>query len=60
MWIIRTENFAVRRLAERDLDHVRNEMALDAVMLAELFARAGGVEIAKGDELQPVNLLIPR
>ena len=29
------------------------------MMLAELLARAGGVEVAEGDELQPVNLLIP-
>ena len=34
-------------------------MRLDAMMLAEFFARTGGVEIAEGDELQLVNLLIP-
>ena len=49
----------VRLLAERDLQHVRNQMRLDAMMFAEFFARAGGVEITEGDELQFVNLLIP-
>ena len=57
--IIRAENLALRLLAERDLQHVRNQMRLDAMMFAEFFARAGGVEVAEGDELQPVNLLIP-
>ena len=57
--IIRAENIALRFLAERDLKHVRNEMRLDAMMFAEFFARAGGVEIAERDEFQPVNLLVP-
>ena len=34
-------------------------MRFDAMMLAEFFARAGGVEIAEGDEFQAVNLMIP-
>ena len=34
-------------------------MRFDAMMFAKFFARAGGVEIAEGDEFQSVNLLIP-
>jgi hypothetical protein len=57
--IIRAVNLALLRLAERDLEHVRDEMGFDAMMLAELLARAGGIEVAERDELQPVQLLIP-
>src|SRR5262249_20806298 len=57
--IIGPENLALRRLAERDFQDVRNQMSLDAMMFAEFFARAGGVEIAKGDEFQSVNLAVP-
>jgi hypothetical protein len=32
---------------------------LDAMMFAEFFARAGGVEVTEGDEFQLVKLLIP-
>ena len=41
------------------MQHVRNEVRLDAMMFAELFAGAGGVEIAEGNEFQFVKLLIP-
>src|SRR6185369_11336230 len=57
--VIRAKNLAVRRMAERDPEHVWNQMRLEAMMLAELFACAGGIEVAKGDKLQTVNPLIP-
>src|ERR1035438_2807066 len=57
--IIRAINFAVRLLSERHLQDVWDKMRLDAVMLAESFAGAGGVEVAERDELQSVNPLIP-
>ena len=57
--IVRAENFGLRQLAEHHLQHPRNQMGFDAVMFAEFFARAGGVEVTEGDELQAVNFLIP-
>src|SRR5947208_16520253 len=56
--VIHAKNLAARRLAERDPEHVRNQVRLEAMMLAEPFACASGVEIAKGDKLQTVNPLI--
>ena len=57
--IIGAVNFALCGLAKRDLEDVGDEMSFDAVMFAEFFAGAGGVEIAEGDEFEPVNLVIP-
>ena len=57
--IIRAVNLHLRFFAERHEQHVRNQMRLDAVMLAKFFARAGSVEIAEGDEIQLVNFTIP-
>src|ERR1035438_7920340 len=42
--IIRAEDLAVRLLSEGHLQDVRDEMRLDAVMLAEGFAGAGSIE----------------
>src|ERR1019366_8119581 len=58
--VIRAVNLHLRLLAERHEQHVRDEMRLDAVMLAEFFARAGSVEITERNEFQSVNLLIPQ
>ena len=57
--IIGAVNFALRRLAERDFEHVRDQMRFDAMMFAKFLARAGGVEITERDEFQSVNLVIP-
>ena len=46
-------------LAERDLDDVGDEVGLDAVILAEFLARAGGVEVAQVDVHQAVDLVVP-
>ena len=57
--VIRAKDLAMRRLAERDPEHVGDQMSFDAVMLAEFGAGAGGVEIAQGNELQAVQALKP-
>ncbi len=46
-------------LAERDLEHIRNEVGFDAVILAKLLARTGGVEVAEIDVGEAVNLVVP-
>ena len=58
-WIISAKNLAVLRLAERNFEHVRNEVRFDAMILTELSTRASGVEITERNEFEPVNLLIP-
>ncbi len=57
--IIRPENLTVVLLAEGHFEHVGNEMRFDPVMLAKFFARPRSVEVAEGDKLQTVNLLVP-
>src|SRR5690606_14476446 len=57
--IIRPVNLAMRRLAHRYLEHVRDQMRFDSVMLAKAFARSSGIEVTKRNESQPVNLPIP-
>src|SRR6185503_4261924 len=57
--VIRAKDLAMRRLAERHPEHVWNQVRLDAMMLAETFAGAGRVEVAKDDKLQTVNSMIP-
>src|ERR1019366_6511369 len=58
--VVGAVDFAMRLPAQGDLQHVRDEMRLDAMVLAEPDARAGGVEVAACDELQPVSPLIPQ
>src|SRR5439155_21179283 len=52
--VIRAKELAMRRLAERNPEHVGDQVRLDAMMLAEPFAGTGCVEVAKGDKLQAV------
>ena len=44
--VVGAVNFDVRFLAERDLEDVRDEMRLAAVIFAKLRGRPGGVEVA--------------
>ena len=57
--IIGPVNLALSRLAERDLEDVGDEVRLEAMVFAEFFARARGVEVAKRHKLQAMNLLVP-
>src|SRR5581483_5732533 len=57
--IIGAVNLALGGLAERDFEDVRDEVGFDAMMFAEFLAGAGGVEIAEGDKLEAVDLVIP-
>ena len=57
--IVGAVNFALRRLAQRDFEDVRDEMGFDPVMLAVFAAGTGGVKIAERDEFKAKDLLIP-
>ena len=46
-------------LAEGDLEDVGDEVGFDPVVLAEFLGRAGGVEVAQGDEFQAVDAVVP-
>src|SRR5205085_8633956 len=57
--VIRAVNFHVRVFSERDLQHVRDEVSLNAMFFAEIFRGARGVEITQRDEAELVNLVVP-
>ena len=57
--IIGAEDLAFLGLSEGDLEHVGDQVRLHPVMFAEAFAGPGGVEVAEGDELHAVELVIP-
>src|SRR6266446_3424405 len=50
--IVRAENIDVRQIASGGVQEARDEMRLDAMMLAELLRGAGGIEITKHGVLQ--------
>jgi len=54
--IVRAENLAMRLLAKRDFEHVRDQVRLDAMMFAEAFA--GAAATAGSLELQVSGMLV--
>ena len=57
--VVGAEDFAFLRLPQRNLEDVGNQVCLNAVMFAELFAGPGGIEITQCDKFQSVQFLIP-
>ena len=57
--VIGAVNFNMRFFAERDLQHIRDEMRLAAMVFAKFCRRAGGIEIAQRDKAQSVDLIVP-
>ncbi len=57
--VVGSEDGDVRFLSERDFEHVWDEMGFDAVIFAEAFRGACGVEVAKGDAAEAVDFVVP-
>ena len=57
--VVGAVDFDVLLLPERDLQDVRDEVRLDAVIFAEGLGGAGGVEVAQGDVVEAVDFVIP-
>jgi hypothetical protein len=57
--VVGAVDFDVRFLAEGDLDDVRDEVGLAAVVFAISDGGAGGVEVAEGDEFEAVDFVVP-
>ncbi len=57
--VIGAEDRDMLLLAERDFQDVRNEVRFDAVILAEFFGGASGVEVAQRHVAQAVDFVVP-
>ena len=57
--IIGAVNFKIRSLAQRDLQHGRNQMCLRPMIFAELLCGTSSVEVAQTNKFHAMNLVVP-